>query len=111
MDTACITSLGFDSSDFEEMDCTFKLGIYLSFSSFRMEHLVDVCCDDVTLVADVLNIFCVQGRCRLESLERAIEFEDLSSAVFDAVRFSACILVDTRLWTPFQIAFCISSKT
>ena len=92
MDNACITSLGFDSSDVEQMDCTFNLGIYLTFSSFRMEHLVDVCCDDITLVTDVLDTFCVQGRSRLESMDSAIELEDLSSALFDAVRCKSCFI-------------------
>jgi hypothetical protein len=93
MDTTCISSLGFDSSDFEQMDCTFKLGIYLSFSSFRMDHLVDMCCEDIMLVTDVLDTFSVQGRCRLESLDSAVEVDDLSRALFDAVtraRFLFC---------------------
>ncbi len=65
---------------------TINLGIFLTFSSFRMEHLVDVRCNDILLVTEVLGTFCVQGRSRLESLDIAIEQEDLSSAMFDAVR-------------------------
>jgi hypothetical protein len=86
MDRAHISSLGFNSSDVEQMDCTFNLGIYITFSSFRMEHLVDVCCDDITLVTDVLDTFCMQGRNQLDSLDSAIEQDDLSGAIFDAVR-------------------------
>ena len=80
------SSLGFDSSDFERLDTsTFNVGIYLSFSSFEMEHLVDMCCDDLNLVVDVLDTFCIQGRQRLDSLENAVEQEDISTAVFDAM--------------------------
>jgi HPt (histidine-containing phosphotransfer) domain-containing protein len=80
------SSLGFNSSDFERLDTsTFNVGIYLSFSSFEMEHLVDMCCDDLSLVVDVLDTFCIQGRQRLDSLEHAIEQEDISTAVFDAM--------------------------
>jgi hypothetical protein len=80
------SSLGFLSSDFERLDTsTFNVGIYLSFSSFQMEHLVDLCCDDLNLVVDVLDTFCIQGRRRLDSLENAVEQENLSTAVFDAM--------------------------
>ncbi len=86
MNPASISSLGFDSSSVQPMDSTFNLGIYLTFTSFRMDRLIDVCCDDITLVTDVLDTFCVQGRLQLESLDSAIELEDLSSARFNAVR-------------------------
>jgi hypothetical protein len=80
------SSLGFDSSDFERLDTnTFNVGIYLSFSSFQMEHLVELCCDELNLVIDVLCTFCIQGRRRLDSLETAVEQGDLSTAVFDAM--------------------------
>ncbi len=83
---ATIPSLGFQSSDLEKIDeCTFNVGIYHSASSFQMEHLVDMCCDDINLVIDVLDTFCVQGRERLDSLEIAIEQENISTAVNDAV--------------------------
>ena len=80
------SALGLDSSDFQRLDTsTFNVGIYLPFSSFEMEHLVDMCCDDLNLVVDVLETFCIQGRRRLDSLETAVEQGDLSTAVFDAM--------------------------
>ena len=81
-----MSSLGFQSSDLEKIDeNTFNVGIYHSVSSFQMEHLVDMCCDDISLVIDVLDTFCVQGRERLDSLEIAIEQENVSNTVNDAV--------------------------
>ena len=79
-------TLGFDGSDFERLDTsTFNVGIYFSFSSFHLENLVNFCCDDLKLVVDLLGTFCIQGRQRLDSLENAVETEDLSTAIFDAM--------------------------
>ena len=56
-----------------------------SISSFRMDRLVEMCSDDLILVSDVLDTFCVQGRQRIESLNAAAERENVSGVVFDAV--------------------------
>jgi hypothetical protein len=86
MQNARMSSLGLDSSEVERLDAsTFNVGIYFSLSSFQMEHLVDMCCDDLNLVVDVLNTFCNQGRLRLDSLENAVEQGDLSTTVFDSM--------------------------
>ncbi len=50
-----------------------------------MAHLVNMCCEDLNLVVNVLNTLCIQGRLRLNSLECAVEQGDLSTAVFDAM--------------------------
>ena len=50
------------------------------------EHLVEMCCEDLDLVSDVLGIFCVQGRRRLETMERVMEHDVLGDIVFEAVR-------------------------
>jgi hypothetical protein len=42
--------------------CTFKLGNYITFSCFRMEHLVDTCCEDIALITDVLDTVLCIGR-------------------------------------------------
>jgi hypothetical protein len=82
------------TKEMDKSDCTYtqqfkasklKIGAYLSYGSFEMEHLVNMCCDDLSLVVDVLDTFCIQGRLRLDSLENAIEQEDISTAVFDAM--------------------------
>ncbi len=71
---------------------TFNVGIYLAISSFQMEHLVDMCCDDIKLVMDILDTFCVQGRERLDSLEISAKKGNLPNAVNDAVRDLAHLL-------------------
>ena len=43
-------------------ETAFYVGIYHSVSSFQMEHLVDMCCDDTSLVIYILDTFCVQER-------------------------------------------------
>jgi hypothetical protein len=67
----------------------FNVGIFIPVSSFQMEHLVEMCCEDLDLVSDVLDTFCVQGRQRLEKMESLIDQEDLKDIVFEVVRFSS----------------------
>jgi hypothetical protein len=84
---ASISSLGFQSTDLEKIDeITFNVGIYHSVSSFQMEHLVEMGCGEIYLVIDVLDTFCVQGREHLDSLEIAMEQENIPCAVNVAVR-------------------------
>ena len=52
-----------------------------------VERLLDLCGEDVMLVSDVLDTFCVQGRDRVESLEISSQNFDFRQAVFDSVRF------------------------
>ena len=60
--------------------------VLIRISAFQMEHLVEMCCEDLDLVSDVLGIFCVQGRRRLETMERVMEHDVLGDIVFEAVR-------------------------
>ncbi len=90
MDAQQISHLGFDSStETEQISLTkntFNVGIFIEVSSFRIEQLIDMCCDDLSLVSDVLDTFCVQGRERLDSLDTRLEQEEFYIAVVDSVR-------------------------
>ncbi len=92
--------LGFDSSaqtkQISLASNTFNVGIFIQASSFQIEQLIDICCDDLALVSDVLDTFCVQGRERLDSLDNRIEQADFYSAVVDSVRLPL-----TRINTKF----------
>ena len=55
-------------------------------SPIDVERLLDICGDDIMLVSDVLDTFCVQGRDRVESLEDATRNCDIRQAIFDSVR-------------------------
>mmetsp|Transcript_85268 Transcript_85268/g.227407 ORF Transcript_85268/g.227407 Transcript_85268/m.227407 type:complete len:169 (-) Transcript_85268:58-564(-) len=50
-----------------------------------IDRLADLCGDDLTLVSDVLDSFCVQGKERLISLECSVRKSDLRQAYFDAM--------------------------
>ena len=63
----------------------FDVKLFCHLSSIQMEHLVELCSDDINLVSDVLDTFCVQGRQRLESLRLAADRDDFMIAEFDAV--------------------------
>ena len=73
-------------SEQNESTRAFNVGIFIPVSAFQMEHLVEICCEDLDLVSDVLDTFCVQGRQRLEAMERVMEHDDLGDIVFEAVR-------------------------
>jgi hypothetical protein len=82
------SALGFKLEDVRDSglkDCVFDVRVFSHLSSFQMEHLVDLCSEDLNLVSDVLDTFCVQGRQRLESLKLAADRNDLSIVEFDAV--------------------------
>ena len=75
---------GATKQSFEEI--CFNLMDFSHVCTFRMEHLVEICSGDLQLVSDVLDVFCVQGRQRLESLHECEKNVNLETAEFDAVR-------------------------
>ncbi len=89
MDVQQFPNLGFHSStETEQISLTsnaFNVGICIQASSFQIEQLIDMCCADLSLASDVLDTFCVQGRERLDSLDRRIEQGDFYIAVVDSV--------------------------
>ena len=50
-----------------------------------VDRLLDICGEDLLLVSDVLDTFCVQGRDRVDSLETASQTFDVRQAIFDSV--------------------------
>ena len=64
---------------------------FIHIYSFRMNHLLRLCSSDVHLASDVLDVFCVQGRQRIESLRMATNENDLDKALFDAVQCNMII--------------------
>ena len=59
--------------------------VIIAVTSFGMDQLAKLCSDEPMLVSDVLDTFCVQGRQRIESLDAAIQSQNLPDAIFDAV--------------------------
>ncbi len=72
-----------DEFDFESLEIE---ALNICESAIDVERLLDICGEDIMLISDVLDTFCVQGRDRVESLETASQEYDIRQAVFDAVR-------------------------
>ena len=62
------------------------MGIPRHVSSFKLEHVLEICLGDTVLASDILDTFCVQGRKRAESLRSAANRVDIDAVVCDAVR-------------------------
>ena len=73
-----------DAFDFENLSIEV---LNVAESAIDIERLLDICGEDIMLVSDVLDTFCVQGRDRVESLESAAREYDIRQAIFDAVGF------------------------
>ena len=71
-----------DEFDFENLKIE---TLNISESAIDIERLLDICGEDIMLISDVLDTFCVQGRDRVDSLENASQDYDIRQAIFDAV--------------------------
>jgi hypothetical protein len=76
-----------DAFDFDNLNID---ALKIPDSAIDIERLLDICGEDVMLVSDVLDTFCVQGRDRVESLETASHNYDIRQAIFDAVSHRFC---------------------
>ncbi len=82
-------------------------GAFKSVSSFDMDQLAKLCSDEPLLVSDVLDTFCVEGRQRIESLDTAIERQNLPDAIFDAV--SSCLICEYQFERLRNLGSCYHS--
>jgi hypothetical protein len=73
------------SNDKFDFGCFSFSQLSVKESPIDVDRLLDICGDDLMLVSDVLDTFCVQGRDRAESLESASRNHDIRQAVFDSV--------------------------
>jgi hypothetical protein len=74
---------------------TYSLVHTITMISFDFEKMLEMCSNDFELLKDILDIFCFQGRQRIETLENHIEQYILTNVIVDAVRFATTLLNHT----------------